>query len=345
MLRYLAHHILVRKGTPMSSKISRLMRIVNLIQNSPGIKAKELAEICEVSERSIYRDLNAISEAGIPVTINDGRGNGYTYTGNFAMYPLDWTPEEAIAFSMLPGMVKQNLIQTEAHFQTAFEKVMATYNKEQKHQKKNILELASHIQTGKTLNNIGTNENFLLPIFESIITKKTLKVKYDTKSRDEINERFIDPYYLIPRDSKFYLVAYCNKRGEFRTFRLSRFIEVEATEITFSKRQLDIQSFFQNTWSIIKGDMELHFKVLFSKNVAKYVKEKELFATPKLTEYKDGSLLFEVTLNYDREFLKWLRQYGPEAEILEPLEYRAIMKDEISKWLEIYKNPSRTFIP
>lgn len=329
----------------MSSKMSRLLRIVNLIQNSPGIKVKELAEICEVTERSIYRDLNTISEAGIPITRSDGRGNGYTYIGNFAMYPLDWTTEEATAFSMLPGMVKQNILQIEPYFQTAFEKVMATYNKEQKHQKKNILELASHIQTGKPLNKIGIQENFFLPIFESIISNKTLKVKYETKSRDEITERFLDPYYLIPRESKFYLLAYCYKREEFRTFRVSRFIEVEATEITFSKRQLDIQKFFQNTWSIIKGNMELHFKVLFNKNVAKYVKEKELFATPKLTEYKDGSLLFEVTLNHDKEFLRWLRQYGPDAEILEPIEYRGIMKDEISRWSEIYKNSNRTFIP
>lgn len=319
------------------------MRIVNLIQNSPGIKAKELAEICEVSERSIYRDLNTISEAGIPITTNDGRGNGYTFAGNFAMYPLDWTTEEAIAFSMLPGVVKQNILQTEPHFQTAYEKVMAAYNKEQKHQKKNILELASHIQTGKPQNKIG--DNFLLPIFESIIHNKTLKVKYETKGREEITERFLDPYYLIPRESKFYLLAYCYKREEFRTFRVSRFVEVEATEISFSKRQLDIQNFFQNTWSIIKGDMELHFKVLFNKNVAKYVKEKELFVTPIFTEYKDGSLLFEVTLNHDKEFLKWLRQYGPDAEIIEPLEYRDIMKNEIKRWLEIYKNPNQTFIP
>jgi len=321
------------------------MRIVNLIQNSPGIKATELAKICEVSERTIYRDLTAISEAEIPVTINEGRGNGYTFASNFAMYPVDWTPEEAMAFSLLPGVVKHNLIQTDSHFQTAYEKIMAAYNKEQRNQQQNISKLVGLIQSGKSPNKVETSNQFLLPIAESMVKNQTLKVKYETKSRDDINDRFIDPYYLIPRESKFYLLAYCHTRKDFRTFRLSRFHRVEATHRIFTKRQLDLQKYYQNTWSIIKGDKEIHFKVLFNKNVARYVMEKELFATPKLTEYEDGSLLFEITLNHDEEFLKWVRQYGSDAEIIEPVEYRVMMQDELRKWAEMYKKSGQTRIP
>ncbi|MFJ5718200.1 helix-turn-helix transcriptional regulator [Neobacillus sp. NPDC093127] len=313
------------------------MRIINLIQNSPGIKATELAKICEVSERSIYRDLIDLSEAGIPVTSNEGRGNGYTFASNFAMYPLDWTQEEAMAFSLLPGVAKHSLIQTNPHFQTAYEKVMAAYNKEQRNQQQNISKLVDLIQFGKPQNKVETSNQFLLPIAKTMVKNQTLKVKYETKSRDEINERFIDPYYLIPRESKFYILAYCHKREDFRTFRLSRFLKVEETNRIFTKKQLDLQKYFQNTWSIIKGDKEIHFKVRFNKNVARYVMEKEIFATPKLTEYDDGSLLFEITLNHDEEFLKWVRQYGPDAEIIEPVEYRIMMQKELRKWAEMYK--------
>jgi len=83
---------------------------------------------------------------------------------------------------------------------------------------------------------------------------------------------------------------------------------------------------------VIQYLLTYHFKVLFNKNVARYIKEEEYVATPKLTEQKDGSLLFEVTLNDDREFLKWVMQYGPDAEILEPIKYRGKMKE----WLERY---------
>ncbi len=59
--------------------------------------------------------------------------------------------------------------------------------------------------------------------------------------------------------------------------------------------------------------------------------------TPKLTEKKDGSLLFEVTLNHDREFLQWIMQYGMDAEIMEPIEYREKMKQMLADWLKKYQ--------
>jgi predicted DNA-binding transcriptional regulator YafY len=77
--------------------------------------------------------------------------------------------------------------------------------------------------------------------------------------------------------------------------------------------------------------------VLFKQNIARYIKEEELFVKPKLTEREDGSLLFEVTLNHDREFLQWIMQYGTDAEILEPLEYRNKMKAILESWIQMYQ--------
>lgn len=55
-----------------------------------------------------------------------------------------------------------------------------------------------------------------------------------------------------------------------------------------------------------------------------------------MSDLPDGSLLFEVTINHDREFLGWLAQYGPDAEIIEPKSYREIMKDRLNTWARIY---------
>lgn len=76
----------------------------------------------------------------------------------------------------------------------------------------------------------------------------------------------------------------------------------------------------------------------FSADVARYIKEveEELFVKPNLTDYPDGSLLFEVTFNQDREFLGWLAQYGLDAEIIEPEAYREQMKDRLNNWAIFY---------
>lgn len=62
-----------------------------------------------------------------------------------------------------------------------------------------------------------------------------------------------------------------------------------------------------------------------------------MFIMPRMTDLEDGSLLFEVTLNNDREFLQWLNQYGPEVEILEPKSYREKMKDMLELWMNLYQ--------
>lgn len=63
-----------------------------------------------------------------------------------------------------------------------------------------------------------------------------------------------------------------------------------------------------------------------------------MFVRPRMTDLADGGLLFEVTLNSSREFLKWLYQFGPEAEVLEPREYRKEIRKQLLAWLERYED-------
>jgi hypothetical protein len=63
-----------------------------------------------------------------------------------------------------------------------------------------------------------------------------------------------------------------------------------------------------------------------------------MFVRPRMTDQKDGSLLFEVTLNHDREFLNWVYSYGPNAEILEPKSYRDKMRKQLERWQQFINN-------
>jgi predicted DNA-binding transcriptional regulator YafY len=89
----------------MTERLIRLIRIITLIQSKPGILARELAERCETTERTIYRDLELLSVM-IPIT-NQGHGKGYTFVGNFSLYPINWNEQEALAFTMLPSVISQ----------------------------------------------------------------------------------------------------------------------------------------------------------------------------------------------------------------------------------------------
>jgi predicted DNA-binding transcriptional regulator YafY len=107
----------------------------------------------------------------------------------------------------------------------------------------------------------------------------------------------------VLREQRFYLIGYCHDAGEVRTFRIGRFRRVEITDKPFQP------------------------------DVTRYVKEEGLFVRPKMTDLPDGNLLFEVTINHEREFLNWVMQYGPPAEILEPASAREQFREQLeSGW-------------
>ncbi|UPK42790.1 helix-turn-helix transcriptional regulator [Paenibacillus pabuli] len=318
----------------MTEKLIRLLRILQAIQANPGISAKELALKCGTTVRTIYRDLRILDRVA-PI-MNEGYGKGYRFIGEFAMYPLDFTEQEAMVFSMLPSVVDTS--QLPAEFDSAFDKVMTAHTKMKSKNSDIVENIAGIIRMGTpAYREEGKYPNLLIPVIEAILDQQTIRTQYHTLTKNEITVRDIDPYYLIPRDQRFYLIGYCHLQKKVRLFRISRFLDVIQTNTRFVMGDFSITQFMKNTWSIDRGDQLIHFKVRFTEKVAPYIKEEEMFVRPRMTDLPDGGLLFEVTLNSSREFLKWLYQFGPEAEVLEPREYRKEIRKQLIEWMKHYE--------
>lgn len=179
----------------MTDKIIRLFKILQAIQAKPGITAKELADKCDTTDRTIYRDLRVLDHIA-PIT-NDGYGKGYTFVGNFAMFPLNFTEQEALVFSMLPSVIDKDKLPD--GFDSAYDKVMATHLKEKSRNKDIIQNITEAIQMGMPAYK-EDSPNFLFPIIQAILGQKTIETVYHTQSRNEQTKRMINPYYLVPRD-------------------------------------------------------------------------------------------------------------------------------------------------
>jgi predicted DNA-binding transcriptional regulator YafY len=316
----------------MIDKVIRIFNIINAIQANPGISAADLAFKCDVNIRTIYRDLDILNHIA-PIT-NEGRGTGSRFMGKFFMYPLNFSEQEALVFSLLPSVLGDDKLPP--GFQTAYDKVMATHLKEKSRQNSIIEDIAGIIQMGTPAYR-KESPNFLQPIIQSILEQRTIDTVYHTQSRNETTERKIDPYYLVPRDQRFYLIGYCHLKQGIRTFRISRFLRADLTAETFDKGDFNIKRHLKNTWSIEQGDKNITFKVRFSAEVARYIKEEELFVHPRMKDQKDGSMIFEVTVNNEKEFIRWILQYGPAAEILEPKSIRESLKKQLSEWTQMYQ--------
>lgn len=315
----------------MIDKVIRIFNIINAIQANPGISASDLALKCNVNIRTIYRDIDIVTLIA-PVT-NEGRGTGYRFMGKFFLYPLNFTEQETLVFSLLPSVL--DLDKLPPGFDTAYDKVMATNRKEKSQQNNIIGDIAGIIQMGTPAYR-KESPNFLQPIIQAILEQKTINTIYHTQSRNETTERKIDPYYLIPRDQRFYLIGYCHTKHEIRTFRISRFLKVDLTSQNFNKEGFNIKKHLKNTWSIEQGEKNITFKVRFNSDIARYIKEEELFVQPRMKDQKDGSMIFEVTVNNEKEFIRWILQYGSAAEIIEPKSVRETLKNQLVEWLGMY---------
>lgn len=317
----------------MSEKANRLFQLINAIYAKPGITASELASKLEVSQRTIYRDVNDISLFTTLVLDEEKRNGGYRFLNENFLDPIRFNEEEELAFTLLPSLLERD--KRPPGFDSAYDKVMASYRKNQRQRSNLVRDITELIQMGTPAYRTEY-PNYLHEIIQAILDKRTIDTVYHTQSRDETSNRMIDPYYLIPREQRFYLIGFCHRAQGMRVFRLSRFQQVHITNEVFDLGDFNIQQYLKNTWSIHPGERNTRFRVRFDSKVARYIREEELFVQPWMKELADGSLLFEVTVNNEHEFIMWLLQYGPDAEILEPQSAREEMKARMVAWMRMY---------
>ncbi|MGN7454881.1 helix-turn-helix transcriptional regulator [Paenibacillus pasadenensis] len=320
----------------MSEKSSKLLRALYLIQGKPGITTTELAERLEVTKTSVNRYITDLTYVAPLTTDVSGKVSKHYFSEDFAMQPLKLTDEELIALSLVPSLVDPDKL-TPA-FMTGHEKILATHRMEKVRQKQQgalIDDIAGIIQLGTPVHR-PESRNLLQPIIQAILEQKTIRTEYHTQHSNETKQRDIDPYFLVPRDLKFYLIGYCHRAEAIRTFRVSRFLDVEPTERSFDKGGFNIRQHLKHTWSIDQGDKQVTCRVRFAPEVARYVLEEELFVQPWTKVDPDGSLQFEVKVDNEKEFIRWVLQYGPSAEILKPESARQAMREQIQAWSRMY---------
>ncbi|ANF95794.1 helix-turn-helix transcriptional regulator [Paenibacillus bovis] len=312
-------------------KITRILNMIITIQTNPGITAKRLKQKYEVTYTTVSRDIDAISRV---TNLQDlGRNKGYRFADDFYDVPIPFTKDERSGIVLSLSLLNLNKNPVVKSLVDKF-----TFSKNKSHAKRDDLlqSIANILPTGKVKEN-NHQPQFLNKIMQATLDQKTIATKYHAQYKNKTTIRKIDPYYLIPRDNRFYLIGYCHKEKDIRTFRINRFQKVKVTDAVFEQSQFDINQYMEHTWNINRGNELVHFKVYFSKKIARYIKEKELFVQPTMTDNSDGSLLFEVTVNNKNDFIKWVLQYGIEAEILEPLYVRMEMREALNKWIDLYK--------
>lgn len=292
-------------------QINRLFEIIYILLDKKTVTANELAKKFEVSSRTIYRDVEILSGAGIPIYTTKGKGGGISILDNFILDKSVISKEEQsaiitalTAMSVLPNVEKTGIADKmsllfKSNDSSWIDVDFSDWNVEQK--------------------------NFFNKIRDSIIERFALKLKY-INSNGEISERIAEPLKLYFKSKSWYLISYCRKVDDYRMFRLSRIRDVEVTNEHFEREMCEYK--YDND----DENICVNVKLKISKNAEYRVYDE--FQDAEKTADCD----FIVNMSYpENEWLYgYIMSFGEYAEVLEPTYIRDIIKTKIEKMINNY---------
>ena len=314
------------------NKTDRMLAIVLELQGKGRQRAEDLAETFETSKRTIYRDIQALCEAGVPLISTPGYG--YALMQGYFLPPLSFTTEEATMLLLGSDYMAQNFdAQYRAAAQSASRKIEGVLP-ERLRDDVRYLQQSIHFVVPGTSGGEAEREK-LQKLRRAILEHITVCFRYHTRyvQGDQFsqNTREADPYGLVYFANAWHLAAYCHLRQGKRTFRLERMEDLELLDRTF-QRPADFRMTRPG-----EDDRRYVVRVLFDQEVARWVREVQPYATTSVEETDDG-LLVTLHVRQENEIRQWLLGWGRHARVLEPESLREHLRVEAEQMLRNYQS-------
>ena len=298
-------------------QINRLLEIVYILFEKKTVTAKELAEHFEVSQRTIYRDVDKLSGAGIPIYASKGKGGGISLLDNFVINKSMLSDKEQIdILASLQGMKALNVPDVESvlnKLATMFEKNYADW-------------------IDVDFSNWGSNpedkEKFNL-LKTAIINKYTVEFDYYS-SYGEKTKRSFEPLKLLFKGQAWYVYGFCTGKRDYRVFKVTRIKNLVLSKERFTRTMpQDISKEFQEeAKKIIKLVMKIESCMAY--------RVYDEFEQDCIFKNEDGSFIVTTNLPENEWVYGYALSFGEYGEVLEPEHVREIIKVKLKNNLKKY---------
>jgi predicted DNA-binding transcriptional regulator YafY len=296
-------------------QIHRLFEIVYLLIDKKSITAKELASHFEVSVRTVLRDIDALTAAGIPVYTSQGKGGGISIHDSYVLNKtvISENEQKQILFA-LQGMSATQHIETEAilgRLRSLFQK---TY--------KDWIEVDF-----SRWGNSATDKAKFDSIKEAVINERAVSFTYSSSQR-ETADRKTYPLKLVFKSKSWYLQAFCLLKNDYRTFKISRIRNVKVLADTFDGKAFQIPEIEPDDQPTCLIDVKLRFSPQAAYRVYDEFDEQDIIKN------EDGTYTVAMSLPNNDWIYGYILSFGASIEVLEPQHVR----DEIAHQAEKIKN-------
>ncbi|MEP0823153.1 MAG: YafY family transcriptional regulator [Ignavibacterium sp.] len=303
------------------NRTDRLFAILLELQANPHIRAEDLARRFEVNRRTIYRDILALNEAGVPVVATPGKG--YSVVEGYFLPPINLTSDEATMLVLGADFVAQNFdkeYRNAAH--SAKRKIEAALSRPHREYVRSLTKRMS-FDTMSPLNDPGLIET-LKKVRRALLEQKTIRFLYFKRFHgdDKPESRTVNPLLLSYLSGNWLVGGWDKRRKALRTFRLSRMEDLEITELSFTPPR----RFKPADWA--KGQrFDATAEVLFDREVSRWVRETRPWFVGRFRKTSRGLLAF-VRTNSLEQIVPWILSWGKSVRVLAPESLRRRIAEE-----------------
>ena len=324
-------------------RAARLIKMVLLLQSRPSMTAGELARELEVSERTVTRDAQALSEAGVPVYADRGRAGGYRLIGGYRtrLTGLARGEAEALFLSGVPGALREMGLEDAAS--AARLKVSAALLPSLRDASRTAAQ-RFHLDAPGWFKEPRTPE--LLPaVADAVWDDRVVRARYRRDEAGAEVERELEPYGLVLKAGVWYLCARVAGGGTHRVYRIDRFTGVEAGEERFVRdEEFDLPGFWEEraeqfARSILRAEVVLRLSPAGLRQLPYVTEPVSVRAARESAGEPDEEGWVTVTLPVESEDVAYgqLFALGPEAEVLAPAGLRARFADAARRTADRYR--------
>lgn len=310
----------------MKLKIDRLISIIMILLERKKISATILAEMFEVSTRTIYRDIETINTAGIPIITYPGINGGIGIMEEYKIDKQLFTNSDIATLLMSLGSISHAI--TSDEIISTLAKVKGLVPAEQIRD----IELRSNqitIDLTPWIRNRNLQPN-LEKIKKALYEKRFLYFEYSNNSGKKSNRK-VEPYRLVLKESNWYLQGYCTFREEFRIFKLSRISSLEVLDETFIPHEFDTKPL--GVWDKIEKNI-IVIKLLVHESLRDRMSE--ICGEESIQTYGENKLIVNFPFEENEFGYNMLLSFGDKCECLEPAHVREEIICRVKNLLKVY---------
>ena len=302
------------------------MAIALRLQSRRVVRAEDLADHFEISVRTIYRDMAALGEAGIPI-ISEA-GVGYSLVKGYHLPPVMFTAEEASALS-IGGKLVEHL--TDASLRREMESALLKIRSVLPRDRQDYLdrlERSTKIVSPNAATPPRLSSQTLTPVQRALAERRVLELDYQGSNRQDLTKRKVESLGLIYYGDNWHLIAYCRLRQDVRDFRTDRILKLQLQNEIFSGHtDFSLKSYLEA--KRCEGKFEMA-RIRFDAKVMDRVRRERSWGVVEIRSAPDGT---EVTLlDSSLEWLaEWVLSFGSLAQVLAPERLQKLVASEAEK--------------